>query len=152
MERALHPGITGTSSFLVEERQLADKVGSGLVSVFSTAMMIAGMEATAVAAVQPFLAPGETTVGVHVDVAHKAATPCGMRVHFACELLEVSPGGRSLLFRVQAFDEAGLIGEGQHRRVIVDRERFEAATRDKARHPEVGGCGAPEQEKDSKGR
>lgn len=151
MERVLHPGITGTSSFLVEERQLADKVGSGLVSVFSTAMMIAGMEATAVAAVQPFLAPGETTVGVHVDVAHKAATPCGMRVRFDCELLEVSPGGRSLLFKVQAFDEAGLIGEGQHRRVVVNRERFEAATRDKARHPETG-RGGPEPEKDSKVR
>lgn len=151
METALRPGIRGETDMAVERRHLADEVGSGLVRVFSTAMMIAGMEATAVASVQELLSPGETTVGVHVDVAHKAATPCGMRVHFACELLEVSPGGRSLLFRVQAFDEAGLIGEGQHRRVVVNRERFEAATRDKARH-QASGSGAPEPEKDSKGR
>lgn len=32
--------------------------------------------------------------------------------------------GRSLLFRVACRDEAGPIGEGLHRRVIIDLERF----------------------------
>ena len=129
METVLRPGIRGEMTHLVEQRHLASEVGSGLVSVFSTAMMIAGMEATAVEAVQPLLGPGETTVGVHVDVAHKAATPLGMRVTFSCELLEVSPNGKGLTFRVEARDEAGLIGEGTHKRVVVEKERFEARTR-----------------------
>ena len=131
MERALRPGIRGEMTHVVERRHLASEVGSGLVSVFSTAMMIAGMEATAVAAVQPLLGPGETTVGVHVDVAHKAATPLGMRVTFACELTEVSANGKGLTFRVEARDEAGVIGEGLHRRVVVRKENFEARTRAK---------------------
>ena len=128
MERALRPGVRGEMTHVVARRHLASEVGSGLVDVFSTAMMIAGMEATAVAAVQPLLPPGETTVGVHVDVSHKAATPLGMRVTFACELLEVSPNGKGLTFRVSARDEAGLIGEGLHKRVVVDKEKFEAKT------------------------
>ena len=132
MATALRPGIRGEMTHTVERRHLANEVGSGLVEVFSTAMMIAGMEATAVESVQGLLAPGETTVGVHVDVSHKAATPLGMRVTFACELLEVSPNGKGLTFRVSASDEAGLIGEGLHKRVLVDKEKFEARTRAKA--------------------
>lgn len=131
METALRPGIRGETDMAVERRHLADEVGSGLVRVFSTAMMIAGMEATAVASVQELLPPGETTVGVHVDVSHSAATPLGMRVRFFSELVEVSPNGRGLTFRVSARDEAGLIGEGVHRRVVVNRESFEARTRAK---------------------
>ena len=139
METALRPGIRGEMTHLVEARHLASEVGSGLVSVFSTAMMIAGMEATAVESVQALLAPGETTVGVHVDVAHKAATPLGMRVRFTSELLEVSPNGKGLTFRVEAHDEAGIIGEGLHRRVVVDKEKFESRTRAKGGAGGVGG-------------
>lgn len=131
MKEGLRPGIRGEMTHEVEARHLASEVGSGLVQVFSTAMMIAGMEATAVRAVQDLLAPGQTTVGVHVDVAHKAATPLGMRVSYSCELTEVSPNGKGLTFRVEARDEAGIIGEGTHRRVVVDKETFEARTRAK---------------------
>ena len=132
MEKGLRPGIRGEMTHEVEARHLASEVGSGLVSVFSTAMMIAGMEATAVDSVQGLLGPGETTVGVHVDVSHKAATPLGMRVRFTSELLEISANGKGLTFRVEAWDEAGMIGEGLHRRVVVRKADFEARTRAKA--------------------
>lgn len=131
MKAALQTGVKGQSEITVSKELLASEVGSGLVTVYSTAMMIAGMEATAVASVQELLRPGETTVGVHVDVSHSAATPLGMRVRFFSELVEVSPNGRGLTFRVSARDEAGLIGEGLHRRVVVDRENFEARARGK---------------------
>ena len=134
-EKGLRPGIRGEMTHRVERQHLASEVGSGLVNVFSTAMMIAGMEATAVASVQSLLGLGETTVGVHVDVAHRAATPLGMRVRFTSELLEVSPNGKALTFRVEARDEAGIIGEGLHRRVVVDKEKFEARTAAKTRAP-----------------
>ncbi|MDE5833574.1 MAG: thioesterase, partial [Desulfovibrio sp.] len=74
MTSGLKPGLTGETSFVVGENHLASAVGSGLVNVFSTAMMIAGMEEAAVKCVQPFLDKGMTTVGVHVDITHKAAT------------------------------------------------------------------------------
>lgn len=131
MNEKLKPGLRGQSEFVVTEERLANSVGSGLVSVLATVMMIAGMEETAVATVQPALDKGYTTVGTHVDVSHEAATPLGMKVRFTAELLEVSANGKGLTFHVEAHDENGLIGRGTHRRVVVHKERFENRTRSK---------------------
>ena len=35
---------------------------------------------------------------------------------------------RRLIFRVAAYDEVGLIGEGTHERFIIDKERFISKT------------------------
>ena len=131
MANVLQPGVRGSLEKTVDTSLLADAVGSGLVHVFSTAMMIAGIEETAVASVQTRLEEGLTTVGTHVDVSHVAATPCGMKVRFETELVAVSPNGKGLTFKVQAFDETGLIGEGEHKRVVVAKEKFEKRTREK---------------------
>ncbi|WP_297825253.1 thioesterase family protein [uncultured Desulfovibrio sp.] len=131
MKAALQTGVKGQSEITVSKELLASEVGSGLVTVYSTAMMIAGMEATAVASVQDLLEEGQTTVGTRVDVAHLAATPCGMKVRFTTELTAVSPNGKGLTFAVAAHDEVGLIGEGVHERVVVNKEKFESRTRDK---------------------
>lgn len=128
MKKILEAGLKGASEITVSEDLLADRIGSGLVSVYSTAMMIAGMEGTAVATVQDALEEGQTTVGTRVNVAHLAATPCGMKVRFTAELTAVSPNGKGLTFKVEAHDEAGLIGEGLHERVVVHKEKFEGRT------------------------
>ena len=133
MKTALQVGLKGQSETVVGKELLASEVGSGLVTVYSTAMMIAGMEGTAVASVQDALEDGQTTVGTRVNVAHMAATPCGMKVRFVTELTAVSPNGKGLTFNVAAYDENGLIGEGVHERVVVNKEKFESRTRDKAR-------------------
>ncbi len=83
------------------------------------------MEATAVALVQEGLEDGLTTVGTGINVTHVSATPVGMEVRFEAELTEIAPNGKGLRFRVAAYDAAGLIGEGTHERVVVDRDRFE---------------------------
>lgn len=127
----LEPGIRGGKEMVVEDKHLASVLGSGLVDVFATAMMIAGMEEVCVASVQPFMEPGMTTVGVGVDVSHLAATPVGMKVHFESELTEISPNGKGLVFRVEARDEACIIGQGTIRRVIVNKDKFETKTRQK---------------------
>jgi Predicted thioesterase len=54
-----------------------------------------------------------------------------MKVRFTAELTAVSANGKGLSFKVAAHDEAGLIGEGTHERVVVNREKFEARTRAK---------------------
>lgn len=128
MNEKLKPGLRGQSEIVVTEDLLANSVGSGLVSVLATVMMIAGMEGTAVDTVQPVLEEGYTTVGTHVDVSHEAATPLGMKVRFMAELLEVSANGKGLTFHVEAHDENGLIGQGTHKRVVVHKERFESRT------------------------
>ena len=131
MSNTLRPGMTGTAETIVTEAMLASTVGSGKVSVFSTAIMVAWMEGTAVGVVQSHLEEGQTTVGTGINVSHVAATPLGMKVRFTAELTAVSANGKGLSFKVAAHDEAGLIGEGTHERVVINKEKFESRTRDK---------------------
>jgi len=118
-------GMKGERTFAVTKEMLANQVGSGLVAVFATPMMIAAIEGAAAASVAPELPEGKTTVGTLVNVSHVAATPEGMTVRIETELTELSANGKILTFHVAAYDEAGLIGEGTHQRAIVDTVRFE---------------------------
>jgi len=104
----------------------AESLGSGNVPVFATISMIGLMEKTCLESVLPFLEPGQDTVGVHVNVSHSKATPAGMKVWCESELVEIDR--RRLVFRVAAYDEVGLIGEGTHERFIIDKERFISKT------------------------
>ncbi len=92
--------------------------------VFATANMIALVEWTCVAALAPYIAAHQRTVGTRVDINHTAATPVGMRVTAEVELVEID--GRRLRFKVSCRDEAEPIGEGFHERMIVDYDRFMA--------------------------
>lgn len=129
----IKPGITAETGFVVEEKHLATEMGSGMVSVFSTAMLVAGLEAAAVKAIQPYLEEGTTTVGVHVDVKHEAATPLGMKVNFRATLEEVAPNGKGFRFSLLAWDEKGQIGSGFHERVMINLSAFEQKTNAKAK-------------------
>ena len=119
-------GITKASletEFVVTEDKLAKNVGSGLVRVYATAMMIALTEKAAVLSVEPFLEEGQGTVGTLVNMSHVSATPLGMKVWAETELVEIDR--RKLTFKVAAYDERGLIGEGTHERFIIDNRRFQ---------------------------
>ena len=117
-------GIKGNCEFTVTEEMLASRAGSGAMAVFSSPIMIAKMERTASLSVMPFLGEDKTTVGIHVDVRHKDATPEGMTVTVRTELTGISENGKILTFKVEAFDEFGLIGCGTHERAIIDKKRF----------------------------
>ncbi|MGI5895791.1 MAG: thioesterase family protein [Oscillospiraceae bacterium] len=116
-------GKTFEVTKFVSEELLAKAVGSGDVAVFATPMMIAMMEEAAAKCIVPMLEPGQTSVGTMMNTSHVAATPAGMQVRAVATVTGVD--GRSVTFRVEAFDEAGLIGEGTHSRVIVNHNRFE---------------------------
>jgi len=116
------PGLVGEIEMVVHEENTARHLGSGNVAVLATPEMVRLMEKAAVAAVDHLLPDGYHTVGVAVDIRHLAATPVGMRVRAQAELSAVE--GRKLTFRVEAFDEVERIGEGAHRRAIIDVERF----------------------------
>ncbi|MBP5341135.1 MAG: thioesterase family protein [Bacteroidales bacterium] len=117
-------GIKGRLEQTVTPEMSAARVGSGLVDVFATPMMIALVEKTCNESVLPCLEDGQGTVGTLVNVSHTAATPMGMRVWCESELVEVDR--RRLVFKVKAFDECGIIGEGIHERFIIDTVKFEA--------------------------
>ena len=114
-------GMKGEVSTLVEREDTALEVGSGELLVYATPCMVALMEGAACEAIAP-LPEGKTSVGTELNVAHKAATPVGMEVRAEAEVTAVD--GNTITFRVAAYDEAGLIGEGTHKRVIISSERF----------------------------
>lgn len=118
----LKPGLVGESSQLVTDALTAASYASGLVPAFATPAMVGLMEAAAFHATRDYLTPGQTTVGVEVNIKHLAATPVGMRVRARAEVTLVE--GRRIVFRVEAWDDLEKIGEGIHARVIVDQARF----------------------------
>ena len=120
----LKEGIKGTQEVVVSEENTAKTMGSGALDVFATPAMIALMEKTAGESVQPYLEEGSGTVGTLMNVKHVAASPVGMKITCETELVKVD--GRALTFTVKAFDEAGLIGEGEHERFVVFNDKFQA--------------------------
>ncbi len=118
----MNPGDEGTAEMVVEAADCAAAMGSGSLQVLATPRMIALMERAACAAVEAGLQPGQTTVGVHLDVEHIAATPIGANVTARALLERVE--GRTLHLTLSAQDERETIGRGSHRRVVVDSIRF----------------------------
>ena len=118
----LKEGLVYTSRTVVSLDNCAVSVGSGDMEVFATPAMIALMENAAMNAVAPALAEGSTTVGTMMKSSHIKASKVGAEITAEAELVAVD--GRRLTFVVKAWDEQGTIGEGEHERFIVDRERF----------------------------
>ena len=118
----IETGIKGHHEQTVTPAMSAARVGSGLVDVFATPMLVALVEQTCYESVLPHLDEGQGTVGTLVNISHTSATPIGRRVWCDSELVEVDR--RRLVFRVKAYDEAGLIGEGTHERFVIDTARF----------------------------
>ncbi len=114
--------MTYTSTIIVEDKHLACTVGSGDLPVLATPMMVALMENAAMLCVQSELAEGESTVGSQISVSHIKPTALGKKVSAKATLL--SREGRKLTFHVEAHDEEGLIGEGEHTRYVINKEKF----------------------------
>ncbi len=133
MALMLMPGLTGSAELVVGEEHTAPNIGSGLVRVLATPVMINLMEAAALDAAEHLLPDGHQSLGTKLDVTHIAATPVGMRVRATAEVVEVA--GNLIGFRVAAHDEQDLIGEGGHTRVVVDVARFDRRVRQKLEKP-----------------
>lgn len=124
-------GKKGCFETTVTESNTAAAMKSGSLPVFATPALAAAMEAASVACIEGDLEEGTTTVGTSLALKHISATPVGMQVTAEAELLQIN--GRKLLFKVTAFDGAGVIGEAKHERIIVQIERFLAKTKEKRR-------------------
>ena len=124
--KTMETGIIGKEELIVNEMNTAEALGSGSLAVFATPAMIALMEKTARLSVAPFLEDGQSTVGTLVNVKHLSASPVGLKITCRTELKEIDR--RRLVFHVECSDEAGIIGEGEHERFIIDEAKFMAKT------------------------
>ncbi|MBQ7345192.1 MAG: thioesterase family protein [Oscillospiraceae bacterium] len=115
-------GMKGETSTLVEKEDTAAQVGSGSLLVYATPCMVALMEGAACEAIGPALGDDKTSVGTYLQISHVSATPVGLEVRAEAEVTAVD--GKIVTFKVTAWDEAGIIGEGIHKRCIVSSQRF----------------------------
>lgn len=126
----LKPGLAATVEIVVGTRDTAAHVGSGKIGVLATPILVTLLESAALQAVEKLLPPGQQTVGIHLDIAHTAATPVGMRVRAHAELVQVD--GRRLTFRLRAEDDGEPVAQGTHERLIISVERFDQRMEKKA--------------------
>ena len=115
-------GMKGEVGTVAEREDTAKEVGSGDLLVYSTPCMVALMEGAACEAIAEALSETQTTVGTALNIEHISATPVGLEVRAEAEVTAVE--GKVITFEVRAFDEAGQIGKGTHKRVIVNSQKF----------------------------
>ncbi len=115
-------GAKGEARTMAEREDTALEVGSGSLLVYATPCMVALMEGAACEAIADQLPEDKTSVGTSLEISHISATPVGLVVWAEAEVTAVE--GNTVTFQVTAYDEAGKIGEGVHKRVIVSTQRF----------------------------
>jgi predicted thioesterase len=117
-------GLSARVELTVTDADTAQALGSGDVPVLGTPRALALAEAATVAATATRMPPGMTTVGVRVELDHRAATPVGRTVVAQARLGKID--GRRLLFEVSLSEGDQVVAEGRVERALVDRRRFMA--------------------------
>ena len=80
MQGSMKIGTVGEEHFVVAQQHAIDFADETMPQILSTPWLIWFLEHAARNAVLPQLEPGESTVGVVVNVEHLAATPIGAQV------------------------------------------------------------------------
>jgi fluoroacetyl-CoA thioesterase len=128
MKPSLKPGLKHSFSYVVPENKTVPHLYrespqlQAMPDVFATGFMVGLMEWTCVRLLEPHLEEGEGSLGIHIDVSHKFATPPGLTVTVDAECIEVK--GPRARFKVVAHDGVDEIGAGTHERLIVSWDRF----------------------------
>src|SRR5690606_11477964 len=119
----LQPGETREGSVTVQPEHFASRIIEGTPDVFSTPALGSLVEATAARWLQDYLEPGQMTVGAQILINHTAATPEGMTVRVTVKVESVE--GRRVDFSWTATDGVNDVGNGTHRRFVIDAAGFE---------------------------
>ncbi len=115
-------GTVGEEQFVVAEQHLIDFAHDGMPRILSTPWLIWFLEHSARNAVLPLLEPGESTVGVIVNVEHTAPTPIGAEV--TCRARVIYVDGPLISFQLEAHDEHEQIARGTHKLRVIEAARL----------------------------
>lgn len=116
-------GMTGQHIVTVAHEMTVAHFLSTMPAVYATPIMILHMEMASTAIIAKHLPDGYVSVGMEVNVRHLAATPVGHQVRVDARVVQVDP--KSVLFEVEAWDGDRKIGDGTHRRGVVNVAAFE---------------------------
>jgi predicted thioesterase len=116
-------GMTAEKTVTVTPDMTVGHFVAGMPQVYATPMMILHMEMASGSAIARHLPAGFVSVGMDVKIRHLAATPVGHTVRATARVLEIDR--KSVVFEVEAWDGDRKIGDGTHRRGIVNAVEFE---------------------------
>lgn len=122
MEHTVTQGIQGFQTKIVEKKNTAKALGSGLAEVFATPALVALMENAAFQSIEPHLPKGFSSVGIQINVSHiKASLPGAI---ISCTSTVTNVEGKKVFFSIEASDNVGPIGTAEHIRYIIESETF----------------------------
>ena len=116
-------GMTAEHTVTVTLEMTVGHFVANMPQVYATPMMILHMEMASGSAIAAHLPEGFVSVGMDVKVRHLAATPIGRKVRALSRVVQTGP--KSIIFEVEAWDGDRKIGDGTHRRGIVNVLEFE---------------------------
>jgi fluoroacetyl-CoA thioesterase len=116
-------GMTAEKTVTVTPGMTVGHFVAGMPQVYATPMMILHMEMASGSAIARHLPAGFVSVGMDVKIRHLAATPVGHTVRATARVLEIDR--KSVVFEVEAWDDDRKIGDGTHRRGVVNVVEFE---------------------------
>ena len=116
-------GMTAEKTVVVTSEMTVGHFVANMPQVYATPIMILHMEMASGSAIASHLPEGFVSVGMDVKVRHLAATPVGRKVRAISRVVQID--SRSVVFEVEAWDGDRKIGDGTHRRGIVNVHEFE---------------------------
>ena len=116
-------GMTAEIAVTVTPEMTVGHFVAGMPQVYATPIMILHMEMASGSAISRHLPNGFVSVGMDVKVRHLAATPVGRTVRAIARVVEIDR--KSVVFDVEAWDGDRKIGDGTHRRGVVNVVEFE---------------------------
>jgi predicted thioesterase len=116
-------GATFTFVLPTDSSMSASRFQKSSPDVFASPFLLGAVEAAAARLMEPWLGPGEMSVGAGFELRHTAPTPLGWEVRTVATLVEHK--GKKFVFSVDCYDEVEKIGEALHTRFAVDAEAFQ---------------------------
>ena len=116
-------GMTAEKTVTVTPEMTIGHFVANMPQVYATPIMILHMEMASGSAIASHLPEGFVSVGMDVKVRHLAATPVGRTVRAISRVIRIV--AKSVVFEVEAWDGDRKIGDGTHRRGIVNVLEFE---------------------------
>lgn len=95
---------------------------AGLPPVLATPWVIWFLEHAALDLMEPFLSPGEITVGTHIDLEHLAPALVGEEV--TCSARVIHHEGALFTFQIEARGSEDILARGLHKRRAVEVQRL----------------------------
>ena len=119
----LKAGLSAETDFVVTREMTIGHFIAGMPLVYATPVMVLHMEMAAGSAIASALPNGFVSVGMEINVRHLAATPVGRGVRAVAQVTGMD--AKSVFFTIEAWNDERRIGEGTHRRGIVNLREFE---------------------------